>query len=318
MLLDWLSYGLAIWGLAALLNKTVFAEKQASKTAAWFLTVPLFFVNLAVMTAMKHFRGQAIAHIYSQDLGIQMAPKSPLDFVGAFTISWLFFSLLRGSRKTKVRVGAIAESKPNAASNSALAGVSNEAYAEALTEIEEGRVDKGVWAKAFAESAGDESKAKASYIKTRAELANKSWGTDAKALTQASAAVADTPSQSKDFDRQGNLGDPDLAATMAKLRVTCADGKFIFREYRYDKLSDALAYARKVQQNTSIATQVPVGHCREEPNPADPEVAALMETLGVTCAGGKYVFSEFRYDKLSDAFAYARKVCPGAAPTERR
>lgn len=45
----------------------------------------------------------------------------------------------------------------------------NDAYAAALAEIEEVRLDKGVWARSFAESGGDESKAKASYIKARAE-----------------------------------------------------------------------------------------------------------------------------------------------------
>ena len=45
----------------------------------------------------------------------------------------------------------------------------NDAYAAALAEIEEGRLDKGVWARSFADSGGDESKAKAAYIKARAE-----------------------------------------------------------------------------------------------------------------------------------------------------
>ena len=47
--------------------------------------------------------------------------------------------------------------------------MNNDAYAAALAEIEEGRLDKGTWARAFAESGGDESKAKARYIKARAE-----------------------------------------------------------------------------------------------------------------------------------------------------
>ncbi len=46
---------------------------------------------------------------------------------------------------------------------------SNDSYAAALAEIEEGRLDKGTWARSFAESGGDESKAKALYIKARAE-----------------------------------------------------------------------------------------------------------------------------------------------------
>ncbi len=52
--------------------------------------------------------------------------------------------------------------------------MNNNAYAAALAEIEEGRLDKGTWARAFAESGGDESNAKARYIKGRAELIDSS------------------------------------------------------------------------------------------------------------------------------------------------
>jgi hypothetical protein len=48
--------------------------------------------------------------------------------------------------------------------------MNNDAYAAALAEIEEGRLDKGAWARALAESGGDDSKAKSRYIKARAEL----------------------------------------------------------------------------------------------------------------------------------------------------
>ena len=47
--------------------------------------------------------------------------------------------------------------------------MNNDAYAAALAEIEEGRLDKGVWARSFAESGGDESRAKALYITARVE-----------------------------------------------------------------------------------------------------------------------------------------------------
>lgn len=46
----------------------------------------------------------------------------------------------------------------------------NDAYAAALAEIEEDRIDKGTWARCYALSDGDESKAKAAYIKARAEV----------------------------------------------------------------------------------------------------------------------------------------------------
>lgn len=47
----------------------------------------------------------------------------------------------------------------------------NDAYAAALAEIEEGRLDKGVWARAFADAGGEDAKAKALYIKARAGAA---------------------------------------------------------------------------------------------------------------------------------------------------
>lgn len=47
------------------------------------------------------------------------------------------------------------------------APASNDAYAAALAEIEENRIDKGTWARCYALSDGDESKAKAAYIKAR-------------------------------------------------------------------------------------------------------------------------------------------------------
>lgn len=56
------------------------------------------------------------------------------------------------------------QAKPRTTSNS-----SENAYAEALAEIEEGQMNKGVWARTFAESGGDESKATALYIKARAD-----------------------------------------------------------------------------------------------------------------------------------------------------
>lgn len=50
-----------------------------------------------------------------------------------------------------------------------IASQGNDAYAGALAEIQEGQLEKGVWARSFADSGGDELKAKALYIKARAE-----------------------------------------------------------------------------------------------------------------------------------------------------
>ena len=43
-------------------------------------------------------------------------------------------------------------------------------YAQAFEEIETNQVDKGLWAKSFADQGGDENKAKTLYIKRRVAL----------------------------------------------------------------------------------------------------------------------------------------------------
>lgn len=60
------------------------------------------------------------------------------------------------------------QSKPaRTAVSTNAANAGNDAYAAALAEIEEGRLDKGVWARALAESGGVELRAKALYIQAR-------------------------------------------------------------------------------------------------------------------------------------------------------
>lgn len=63
--------------------------------------------------------------------------------------------------RTRMVPMSIAASQTNVsvANRDAPEEASNDAYAAALAEIEEDRLDKGVWARSFAESGGDESKA---------------------------------------------------------------------------------------------------------------------------------------------------------------
>ena len=91
MILDWILYGLIIWGLATLLNKTAFKTATASRGAAWGLTVLIFFINIAALSAVKIFRYQVI----SESVGQSISPSNPLDMSGAFVFSYLFFILLK-------------------------------------------------------------------------------------------------------------------------------------------------------------------------------------------------------------------------------
>lgn len=79
--------------------------------------------------------------------------------IGAGYTAW---SIRKQTASAVVKAGRVGKegSKPGLADNNS--------YAEAMAEVDEGRIDKGTWARAYAGSGGDESKAKAAYIKSRA------------------------------------------------------------------------------------------------------------------------------------------------------
>jgi len=67
MIIDYLVYGLMVFGVATLLNATLFKAKPASSSAAWGLTIAVFFINLVVLSTLRAFRYKAI----SESLGSQ-------------------------------------------------------------------------------------------------------------------------------------------------------------------------------------------------------------------------------------------------------
>lgn len=85
----------------------------------------------------------------------------------------------------------------------------NDAYAEALAEIDEKRIDKGTWARCYALSDGDESKAKALYIKARAEVLGSTtvWvhtqpaGLDGRQINASSKAGSDNQTSTEFFPK---------------------------------------------------------------------------------------------------------------------
>lgn len=95
MLVDWLIYGLLVFGVAKLLNATAFKLKPASGLTAWTLTILMFIVSVAALTALKMLRYQAI----SDSVGMPISPKNPLDMGGAFVFAWLFFFISQSPRE---------------------------------------------------------------------------------------------------------------------------------------------------------------------------------------------------------------------------
>jgi len=197
VLLDWLIYGLLIWGVVFVLNATAFKKKPASRSIAWALTIVMFFVNLFALMVLQLVRHSLI----SQDLGLDIKLRSPVDFLGAFTASWFFFTLLRKSPKheksvsTAGTVGSPMVSSADIAANShdirtsnaapispqgestvpiagnQQAGVADEdrIYAKVANELEVGAANKGLWTRLFVECGGDENQTKLLYIKQRVD-----------------------------------------------------------------------------------------------------------------------------------------------------
>ena len=186
MILDWLIYGVLMWGLVALLNATAFKREPATSATAWTLTLAMFFVNLVVMTALQQLRYRVI----SQDLGFEIKPKGPLDAVGAFAFSWIFYSLLRKRSKPQLtriaHVPSEASAQPPASvlvptiiaiprtpepTSSASArseGPEEQFWSAAFNEFESSSRRTGLWAMAFSETQGNEAVAKATYLRLRA------------------------------------------------------------------------------------------------------------------------------------------------------
>ncbi len=119
MLVDWLVYGLLVFGLAKLLNATAFKQTPASGVAAWTLTTMLFLVSVFALSALKLLIYDAIF----DDVGARIRPNNPLDVGGAFAFSWMFFSLLKRRAKGHRLAAADTSQAPSVADHSQLSSV---------------------------------------------------------------------------------------------------------------------------------------------------------------------------------------------------
>lgn len=108
-------------------------------------------------------------------------------------------------------------------------------------------------------------------------------------------------------------GPADTAHEQAPLMLAHGirhDGRrYCFGNYCSVRLQDAITYARLVAKRalyTSDGTRLmrPAGNGDMKP-PGDSD-QALMASLGVSFAAGRYVFEGSRYNRLADAVAYAR------------
>ena len=120
-------------------------------------------------------------------------------------------------------------------------------------------------------------------------------GLRASARNDARFAVADPPGAPEGRERQ-----------MAEFSITYNGRQYQYDRYRYDRLADAVDYAR-------LRRSMPPGHDAAVPMPAPQTVESpdeaqrrTMAALSITFQDGVYSVGAYRYDRLEDAARYAR------------
>lgn len=132
-------------------------------------------------------------------------------------------------------------------------------YTAIALELETGTADKGLWTRAFAECSGDENQTKARYIRERAE---RLITAERARLEQERHEHINQEGLASSENQQARDLTPDLQAEasisaevvegsdyialseMRRFGIEQVGKQFLFQTYRYDKLSDAVAYAK--------------------------------------------------------------------------
>ena len=112
-----------------------------------------------------------------------------------------------------------------------------------------------------------------------------------------------------DFTHEGGTPlsmHPEAQRQMSEYDIGRAGHAYEYKGYRYDRLSDAVAYAALMR---SRPDQRETHGTVARHAPAPPETASeieLMRQLGIEIRGSSYCFRGYRYGLLSDAVNYAR------------
>jgi hypothetical protein len=93
---------------------------------------------------------------------------------------------------------------------------------------------------------------------------------------------------------------------MDELSITYNGRHYLYEGYRYDKLEDAVSYARLQEgvysESDGPRPMLPV----EDVETPDESQREIMAALAITFEDGVYHLGEYRYDRLADAVNYAR------------
>lgn len=83
--------------------------------------------------------------------------------------------------------------------------------------------------------------------------------------------------------------------------------QFVYRDFKYDRLPDAFAYAEldiEREGKAAAATTAADWLARPLPGVAD---QTQMQELGIIFENWRYKYLDYRYDRLADAVNYARE-----------
>jgi hypothetical protein len=93
---------------------------------------------------------------------------------------------------------------------------------------------------------------------------------------------------------------------MQELGVEVDGPDYCYKGYRYERLTDALAYARLRRLMPGREDDSPARRPRPLTAPSEDD-RALMASLGIEFDGRAFRFADYRYDRLEDAVSSARR-----------
>jgi hypothetical protein len=115
---------------------------------------------------------------------------------------------------------------------------------------------------------------------------------------QHSVADAPRPASTPSADRD--------TRTMAELSIRHNGRSYEYRSYRYDRLADAVSYAKLDRACKLEEPALADATSFKAPLPPSDAEREEMRRLAITVQDGVYRLREYRYDRLADAIAYAK------------
>ncbi|WP_374470254.1 hypothetical protein [Phenylobacterium sp.] len=146
---------------------------------------------------------------------------------------------------------AVADAEPNRLLE---ATTSDDPFEIAGRELATGSAEPGAWARALVAADGDVARSQAEYVRIRVSVLQEQ-AAKLEAVARAEEAERDRVDQMARDEHESRVrawaGEQGVAiadaARMWPFRIAKVGDRFVYREYRYERLEDAVAYASKLE-----------------------------------------------------------------------